>query len=123
MKLADTQDLGSCVVRRAGSSPVIRIIYSFILVRIGVFTMSDRYIENNFIAYKIYDIEHSDIEIDSRQKGFTIRDNLFLQLSNDCMVWYIFKTTEARRYVKVVPAANFDENIIIKILRAQPWVC
>ena len=120
--MADTQDLGSCVVRRAGSSPVISIIYSFILVRIGVFTMSDRYIENNFIAYKIYDIEHSDIEIDSRQKGFTIRDNLFLQLSNDCMVWYIFKTMEACRYVKVVPAANFDENIIIKILRAQPWV-
>ena len=96
----------------AGSNPVIRIIYSFVLARIGVFTMSDRYIENNFIAYKIYDIEHSDIEIDSRQKGFTIRDNLFLQLSNDCMVWYIFKT-EARRCVKVVPAANFDETLFL----------
>ena len=86
--------------------------------------MYSRYVENNYIAYKLYDIEHSDIAIDSRQRGFTIRDNLFLQLSNDCMVWYIFKTAkDMSRCVKVVPAANFNEDMIIRILKAQPWVC
>ena len=121
MKLVNMLELESsakCLQVRVLSSALL-----IVLARIGEFTMSDRYIENNFIAYKLYDIEHSDIGIDGKQKGFTIRDNLFLQLSNDCMVWYIFKTTEARRCVKVVPAASFDEDIIIKILRSQPWVC
>lgn len=78
---------------------------------------------NQLLAEKIYKIENAPWKQvkEWRQNGITkwqITDKICLEVSDDCMCWYLWKHDG---FFKVVPKVHCDTKTIENILKAQSW--
>ena len=61
-----------------------------------------------------------------QHESYKICDGFSINLSDDCMVWYIWKRVpdQVRSFVKIVPDFwNYSAKDIERILDAQSWCC
>lgn len=86
--------------------------------------------ESRILAEKVYDIEHANYrqQKEWQEQGVTkhkLTDNVYMEKSDDHMVWYLWKTfpDQARLFCKVVPSFHLYADSIESILKSQGWVC
>ena len=86
--------------------------------------------ESRILAKNVYEIENANYrqQKEWRDQGITkhkLADNVYMEKSDDHMMWYLWKFSpvERREKCKVVPAFHFYPRTIEKILKSQPWVC
>lgn len=65
------------------------------------------------------------IRTETLNEGFgDIETDVYAQISEDCMMWYIWKPVpwkSNRCWFKAVPMSGLDQETIANILDAQPW--
>lgn len=79
------------------------------------------------IAEKIYSIEHAHFKEKRKWKqenvsSWDINDEIYLTISDDCMVWYVWKSNfTGDKWFKVVQRGYLDRKTLYKIIKVQPW--
>ena len=86
--------------------------------------------ESRILAEKVYEIENANYrqQKEWREHGVTkhkLTDNVYMEKSDDHMMWYLWKFSpvERREKCKVVPSFHLYPESIERILKSQGWVC